>query len=456
MNLSLEANYKSFEEEDGEEKEEVIDNELVREMKRLLRKNETLIAANLNAEYRKMFGKKLTLGMSRDKFLDLLSRHTLDMFYDECGILRMRRKSGQTKSPASTSSSSCSDFRQLFSQQCSLMSSDIVGINESIPMQTFPETALLKAGDFVQLYISDVQNPGHFYVQVRDAAPGLDKLMDGLDDFYTSDTEPSRYDIAHVKPGLCGMLIAAIYTNYLGRSESWHRALVTSVLNLTQIKVVYVDYGSTAVVSLRHCRFLHRQFSLLPLQGLRCHLAGLKPPTNNWSEAASVRFQAMAVATNSVGPDGGGGVVAQLMSTESPFSLVIYDAVTNYLPNGIVINQVLVDEGHAVLQKPTDAVWQLQTKLLTTPGRLSELEKESSLNNKILDENSSEDKQESWNKTYDDETVVVAAAEGCTNFACAKVEMWLSSETNYFHVWQLEDKLMTTYEQQINASNASM
>ena len=78
--------------------------------------------------------------------------------------------------------------------------------------------------------------------------------------------------------------MAALYVRQDGSvSEGWHRACIRQIHDVNTVSVFYVDYGTTAEISLDHCRFLHRKFSKLPLQAIKCRMAGVWPFMKNKS-----------------------------------------------------------------------------------------------------------------------------------------------------------------------------
>ena len=49
-------------------------------------------------------------------------------------------------------------------------------------------------------------------------------------------------------------------------SEGWHRAVVTEVMTLTEVRIRYIDYGTERNIDLSNCRFLHKKFTSLAEQ----------------------------------------------------------------------------------------------------------------------------------------------------------------------------------------------
>ena len=73
-------------------------------------------------------------------------------------------------------------------------------------------------------------------------------------------------------------MVAAPYTDLRnGVYHGWHRARVLHFLDLENVEVQYIDYGTKAEMSLEWCRLLRRQFSTdrLPAQAMAAKLDGI-------------------------------------------------------------------------------------------------------------------------------------------------------------------------------------
>ena len=73
-------------------------------------------------------------------------------------------------------------------------------------------------------------------------------------------------------------MVAVPYTDpRSGVYHGWHRGRVLHFVNLQNVEVQYIDYGSKADMSLELCRLLMRQFSTerLPAQAMPAKLDGI-------------------------------------------------------------------------------------------------------------------------------------------------------------------------------------
>uniref|UniRef100_A0A0L8HW18 Tudor domain-containing protein 5 n=1 Tax=Octopus bimaculoides TaxID=37653 RepID=A0A0L8HW18_OCTBM len=139
---------------------------------------------------------------------------------------------------------------------------------------------------FVEVFVSNIENPGHFWLKFRGKAysVALENLMDELELLYYS----SDADAYHVPDEyICvGLVAAAIYPE----DQNWHRVYVTKVPNVSFVEVYFVDYGNTCTVSRNSLRLLRNHFLSLPMQAIEGRLANVKPINDEWSTKARNRM----------------------------------------------------------------------------------------------------------------------------------------------------------------------
>ena len=108
-------------------------------------------------------------------------------------------------------------------------------------------------------------------------------------------------------------------------------------------------------VDIDYCRFLDKRFGKAKAQAINVKLGGIKPKRSMkgvepyWTWQAHNAFKIFAKATNDNPYYSGQGVTCILMSkrpNRKP-ELLIYDTITNELPDGISINNVLIRDGYA-------------------------------------------------------------------------------------------------------------
>lgn len=151
---------------------------------------------------------------------------------------------------------------------------------------TLDSSRKLTKGDdtFVEVYVSAVEHPGHFWVQYLDRnAVNLTKLVYDMTVFYGEFDRPCGEDVEPV----VGDLVAAPFSE----DDSWYRACILGVVG-DGVDVYFVDYGDSLLVSKQAIRKLSDEFKELPFQAKECCLAGIQPSNGKcWCEEAIVAFE---------------------------------------------------------------------------------------------------------------------------------------------------------------------
>lgn len=211
-----------------------------------------------------------------------------------------------------------------------------------IPREKLPSD-LEENKNFVEVIVGEVYSPYKFFVQLKAHYPELMALMDGMDMFYKGDIGVSEEYLFKKENCKLGMHCAALY---YGR---WHRGLLTKVnWSKKKFSVFYIDYGTLASVPLLDLRLLDIRFTEMPSQALKFRLSGVKPCFGhiNW-QPESVRMFLKLCSKN--GFNGFVAKIEQSAESDKLFIVRMHDTFTNNLPNGIVLNEYLVNEKFADL-----------------------------------------------------------------------------------------------------------
>ncbi|XP_061228263.1 tudor domain-containing protein 6 [Neopsephotus bourkii] len=141
----------------------------------------------------------------------------------------------------------------------------------------------LEVGTTVNVVVSYVENPGHFWCQLSRNCQDLKLLMSEIQEYCENSSHP------HAWPN------SPCLAQY-SEDEKWYRALIISeVPSAEKVEVIYVDYGNRELVSLASLRSIHKRFLKLEAQAFRCSLYNLIQPNGQdpfaWDEAAIQAFQ---------------------------------------------------------------------------------------------------------------------------------------------------------------------
>ncbi|XP_005297429.2 tudor domain-containing protein 6 isoform X2 [Chrysemys picta bellii] len=130
------------------------------------------------------------------------------------------------------------------------------------------------------VYISHVNNPSDFYIQLASDEPQLNNISEGLNN--KTGTESLSQQQMQV-----GDLIGAVFSE----DGLWYRAVVKEKLSDEQISVQYIDYGNTSVVNVCETNRLLEKYSSIPMMSIHSSLAGVQSKEfTNWTQEAVSYF----------------------------------------------------------------------------------------------------------------------------------------------------------------------
>ncbi|NWH74449.1 TDRD6 protein, partial [Piaya cayana] len=141
----------------------------------------------------------------------------------------------------------------------------------------------LEVGSTVNVDVSYVENPGHFWCQLSKSSRELEVLMAEIQDYCRNSSHPPAWPSS------------ACLAQY-SEDERWYRALILSeVPSAEKVEVLYVDYGNRDLVPLTSLRSTDERFLRLEAQAFRCSLYSLIQPNGQdplaWDEEAIQAFQ---------------------------------------------------------------------------------------------------------------------------------------------------------------------
>ena len=143
--------------------------------------------------------------------------------------------------------------------------------------------------ELTEVCITSAESPSDFYVQLTSVEDELSQLADELTTEYDSLSE-SDHQLTTVDVGNLG---CARYS----ADSAWYRAVIIDVLNTSEVRVLFIDYGNTDVVSVStDLKLLHEKFCTKPAFVYHCALQGLRQrPTEDWSDEVKTKFTELTV-----------------------------------------------------------------------------------------------------------------------------------------------------------------
>ena len=216
--------------------------------------------------------------------------------------------------------------------------------------------------------VSEVFSPESFFVQVQGKEQDLDNLLSEINDFYN---DVQLLDQLRLPSYQCQVdsLVATIWED----DGFWYRAKIISIESPSKVQVLFIDFGTKALVFKEKLYFLHELFSISERPALAFHakLAGIGPVARKWGIACSNRFQSLT----------GGG----LIGTENVFlrgtivegnekqNKVLLNLFTHTNGNEENVADVLVKEGFARFVVNDRAAKSFPKNFEKVPGILQQL-----------------------------------------------------------------------------------
>ena len=172
-----------------------------------------------------------------------------------------------------TGISVCDELRE----QCRISSS--VSPYHQYMVEAMSRAVLPTDGKSVTVVMTEISSPTNFFVTCVDNVALLNQLLQSMASAYSSNQEPYLPEV--------GKLCAARFSG----DGAWYRAVVNSVSDVT-VHVTYVDFGNSETTTTAALQPLRPEHSLLPLQGVKCKLAGLRPlQGQDWDAEATMYFR---------------------------------------------------------------------------------------------------------------------------------------------------------------------
>ncbi|RUS80335.1 hypothetical protein EGW08_011904 [Elysia chlorotica] len=142
----------------------------------------------------------------------------------------------------------------------------------------------LSMGSRVETFLTWVESPGDFWVQLKDFDFLVHKLSTELQEFY-----------AQPRPGTSvspGAFIVAKYSE----DGMWYRGLVLKEVSDSEVLVLFIDYGNSDIVAKVDLRQVAPAFGEIVPLAFRCALVGVKPlseDTKVWTSDAKSFLEEM-------------------------------------------------------------------------------------------------------------------------------------------------------------------
>lgn len=163
-------------------------------------------------------------------------------------------------------------------------------INKVKHRQFYPPEPLA-LGKRLNVLLSHVTNPQHFYVQQMGGnARYLSNLIFDMQKRYNMPNSDANLIVA---PQI-GMICVAQYS----LDKQWYRAQVIGLPGNAKVKIFYVDFGNVEIVPYKKLRKIADEHTKLPCQAIKCSLVDIAPLNEDWNSQANEWFTEAAGKKN--------------------------------------------------------------------------------------------------------------------------------------------------------------
>lgn len=133
----------------------------------------------------------------------------------------------------------------------------------------------------VDVYVSHVNTPGDFYIQMLNQEDELTELMEKIAEIYESSAQNLKMD------SIClGQAVCAQYSE----DNAWYRAEVCKV-DGTSVTVRFVDYGNSEESTMESLKSLKEELVITPPYAMKCYLSKVEPVEEDWSKESGVYIE---------------------------------------------------------------------------------------------------------------------------------------------------------------------
>ncbi|KAF8782794.1 Tudor domain-containing protein 1 [Argiope bruennichi] len=138
---------------------------------------------------------------------------------------------------------------------------------------TFP-VPVVNLGSLENVTVTFGLNPGEVFCQLKSSEEDFKKMMFKMQEYYEKvSIAEAMIDRPH--PGM-------ICVCQFSLDSVWYRGEIKKV-EKNSLDILYVDYGNKEIVDRKKIRSITQDFTLLPIQAIKCRLKGIKPPGKAWA-----------------------------------------------------------------------------------------------------------------------------------------------------------------------------
>ncbi|CAL1539566.1 unnamed protein product [Lymnaea stagnalis] len=145
----------------------------------------------------------------------------------------------------------------------------------------------LADNSLLDVYVSAVEHPGHFWVQVvGKKALQLEQIQKDITAFVSTTDAKQNYTVTDIIPG---ELVAAPFDE--GTDTTYYRAKILCETADGKVDLYFIDFGDNTFAEKEDIFKLRPDFKSFPPQAVECQLANVEPIGDSWTEEAITCFE---------------------------------------------------------------------------------------------------------------------------------------------------------------------
>lgn len=193
------------------------------------------------------------------------------------------------------------------------------------------EAAVLPEEGFHSVYVSAVENPSLFFIQLQASEESLEELRQKIN------SGVNKVDVEDTEIAVGSFCVAKF-----SEDDQWYRARVMGSRPDDEYDVYYVDFGDREWVTGDRIVPAWNSILQLPLQAIECSLINVQPLGTDWSDKSSDAFWEMV--NNQLLVAKVKSKSTSLVTGNYKFEIELYDTTTEH---DVIISHEMVATAHA-------------------------------------------------------------------------------------------------------------
>ncbi|XP_053548968.1 tudor domain-containing protein 1 [Bombina bombina] len=143
----------------------------------------------------------------------------------------------------------------------------------------------ISVGDVFMAVVTEIQSPGYFFCQQVKNSDQLTKLLESMNEHYKK--MPAVSTFFPTAGDVCSAQFSV--------DNQWYRVSVLEYVSKESVLIGYIDFGNLEVLPVSKLRPMLPSMESLPIQAIKCSLAGVNPVLDTWTMEATTLFKSLVM-----------------------------------------------------------------------------------------------------------------------------------------------------------------